>query len=91
MDELSSKNRARNLLYPRITISYYLRDRLNLSNAMIGKMLNRKHSTITYYINEVYPNEHKYNKEFRDKIMKVEEILAQRKDFIKGHKLKFIL
>lgn len=91
MDELSSKNRMRELLYPRIAIAYLMRDRLYLSNTKIGKILNRKHPTITYYINEVYPNEYKYNKAFRDKMMKIEKVLSERKGFIKGHKLKFVL
>lgn len=87
--DLKSKKRDRVFLYPRVAVSVFLSKYIGLSLTNIGYILNRKHTTVLYYINEVYPNEYKYNIDFRNKINKILTTIKYKKHFIKAHKITF--
>ena len=48
-----------------MTIAYFLRRYTILSTTEIGRIINRDHSTIIYYI-KAYDSEFRFNEEFRN-------------------------
>lgn len=48
--DLKGKNRSIEYNYKRMYISWYLRDKFNITFEYIGGMLNRDHSTIVYLV-----------------------------------------
>lgn len=66
-----NQSRKRKYLYPRIIVAYHLLTQ-GWKTVDIGYMLNRDHSTISYYF-KMYEYEYRYNEEFRnlaDEILK---------------------
>lgn len=61
-DEIKSKSRKTDLVYCRIIFAKLMHGKLSL--AEIGKMINRDHSSIVYYI-KTFKNEIKHNKKFK--------------------------
>jgi chromosomal replication initiation ATPase DnaA len=66
-----NQSNKRKYLYPRIVVAYHLFTQ-GWRIVDIGYVLNRDHSTISYYIKR-YDDEYRYNEEFRnlaDEILK---------------------
>lgn len=66
-----NKSNQRIYLFPRMIVAYHLRTQ-GRTVSDIGFMLNRNHSTISYYLKK-YDDEYRFNEDFRnlaDEILK---------------------
>lgn len=66
-----NKSKQRIYLFPRMIVAYHLRTQ-GWTVSDIGFMLNRNHSTISYYLKK-YDDEYRFNEDFRnlaDEILK---------------------
>lgn len=70
-EEILSRCRKRELCFARMTIGRFLRKYTALSLAEIGKLINRDHSTIIYYLNS-FDVEYRYNDTFRNFVKNIE-------------------
>ena len=72
-DEVLKDCRKQRLVLARATISYTIYHTLHLSLSDTGRLLNRSHASIIHHL-DVYENEYKYNKEFRELANRIKEI-----------------
>ena len=70
--DVLSPSRKRELFFARVTIAKMLRKHFKISLMDIGRILNRHHATIIYYL-ETFEIESKYNREFHEVANRVEE------------------
>lgn len=64
-EELVSPSKLQCLFFARAMVGYFLARYSQLSLSDIGKIMNRNHSTISYY-KRTYKHEFAYNAEFRN-------------------------
>ena len=64
-EELVSPSRLQSLFFARVMTGYFLARYSQLTLSDIGKIMNRNHSTISYY-KRMYKHEFAYNAEFRN-------------------------
>lgn len=64
-EELVSPSRLQCLFFARAMVGYFLARYSQLSESEVGKIINRHHSTISYY-KRIYKHEFAYNAEFRN-------------------------
>ena len=74
LDDVYGKSRKQDVVYTRMTIAYFLRRHTILSTTEIGRLINRDHSTIVYYL-KVYDSEFRFNEEFRNFAERIKEVL----------------
>lgn len=74
LDDVRSKSRQRYLFYVRVIMAGVLRSEYNLTFTEIGRLLNRDHTTITYY-KAMYDDLAHYDYTFKEMITSIEDIL----------------
>lgn len=73
-DQYTDKSREKNKVYARMIFSVQMfKDWNGISST--GRIINRDHATVLYYLKK-YPDEVRYNKEFRELAERVEDRLA---------------
>lgn len=64
-EDVAGRSREVPLPFARSMVAKTIRDAYGLSYSEIGRMLNRNHSSISYYY-KMYDAEYQYNQEFRN-------------------------
>lgn len=80
LDDVCGRSRKQDVVYTRMTIAHFLRKYTKLSTTEIGKLINRDHATILYYL-KAYDSEFRFNKDFRNFAERIKEDLQ---DIIKS-------
>ena len=74
LDDVRSKSRQRYLFYVRVIMAGVLRSEYNLTFTEIGRLLNRDHTTITYY-KAMYDDLAHYDYTFKEMITSIKDVL----------------
>ncbi|MGN1155434.1 MAG: helix-turn-helix domain-containing protein [Agathobacter sp.] len=74
LESIKSSSRKRALVYSRVALAYFLVFYADATTIKAGKMMNRDHSSIIYYINDVYESLYRSDKIF---MMRIENIRAK--------------
>lgn len=64
VNNFRNKSNKRDYLFPRMIVAYHLRTQ-GWTVSDIGRVLNRDHSTISYYLKK-YDDEYRLNEDFRN-------------------------
>lgn len=67
-ESIRSSSRKRALVYSRVALAYFLVFYADATTIKAGKIMNRDHSSIIYYIKDVYESLYKYDGIFRTRI-----------------------
>ena len=74
LNDVCSRNRKREFVFTRMTIAYFLRMYTSLSTTEIGRLINRDHTAILYYL-KTYDSEFRFNEVFRNFAESIKEEL----------------
>lgn len=67
-ESIRSSSRKRALVYSRVALAYFLVFYADATTIKAGKIMNRDHTSITYYINDVYESLCRFDGTFRTRI-----------------------
>lgn len=67
-ESIRSSSRKRALVYSRVALAYFLVFYADATTIKAGNLMNRDHSTITFYKNDVYYSLYNSDKTFRIRI-----------------------